>query len=179
MNTMGLLAISFVTLWLLLLTLSIILIIRQIGILTVQVSTGQANAHEFLQNDGPEVDRALPNDVLQRLPTLIDVPTCIILISSTCTTCRELVTELYHQPLAVRTVALLAGSDELANPLSELLPSSIEVIRDPEASEMASSLRIQSTPFGFVVEEGIVRQKSYLYTFESLLDLTNAYTSIN
>ena len=66
-------------------------------------------------------------------------------------------------------VALVPGSEEQASELAALLPPGIRAVLDPEATSLAESLEIQSTPFALEVERGTVTRKAHLYGGASAL----------
>jgi hypothetical protein len=93
-----------------------------------------------------------------------------VLISANCTPCRELVAGIHQHDFEQTIVALVPGREELADELVALLPSGIRAVRDPEATELAQVLDIQSTPFAVEVERGAVTKKAYLYGASDLVE---------
>lgn len=87
----------------------------------------------------------------------------MLLISASCLPCRELVANIADHRFEQTIIALMPGRDEVANELAALLPPDVQVVRDPQATELADALNIQSTPFVLEVEGGKVVRKSYLY----------------
>jgi len=159
MSALALAALVLVCIWLGVLTLVVVLLVRQIGLLTVRLSV--ADRALSVDNDGPEVGSSVPEEVA--LPDLEEERAYLLLISAGCTPCRELVADLGDRRFEQNIVALVPGSEEQASELAALLPPGIRAVLDPEASSLAESLKIQSTPFALEVERGTITRKAYLY----------------
>jgi hypothetical protein len=144
MSALAIAALVLVCLWLGVLTLVVVLLVRQIGLLTVRLSV--SSQVSSLDDDGPEVGSAVPEYVASVLLDL-EERAYLVLISSTCTPCWELVADLGEYRFEQKIVALVPGREEHARELAALLPSSIRVVLDPEASRLAESLELESTPF--------------------------------
>jgi hypothetical protein len=176
-NGLVMVALIVFSLWLGVLTLVVILTVRQIALLTVRLSTaagGQLSTitdDEFLvDDDGPEVGGELPEEVASALPELGWQKSFILLVSSTCAPCRELAAELQAHHFAAPVIALVAGRDrELADDLAELLPSGMHIVRDPQATELAGALQIHSTPFAVAIGSGRVVEKTYVHRSADLV----------
>ena len=159
MSALAIAALVLVCIWLGVLTLVVVLLVRQIGLLTVRLSV--ADRALSVDNDGPEVGSSVPEEVA--LPDLEEERAYLLLISAGCTPCRELVADLGDRRFEQNIVALVPGSEEQASELAALLPPGIRAVLDPEATSLAESLEIQSTPFALEVERGTVTRKAYLY----------------
>jgi len=159
MSALAIAALVLVCIWLGVLTLVVVLLVRQIGLLTVRLSV--ADRALSVDNDGPEVGSSVPEEVA--LPDLEEERAYLLLISAGCTPCRELVADLGDRRFEQNIVALVPGSEEQASELAALLPPGIRAVLDPEATSLAESLKIQSTPFALEVERGTVTRKAYLY----------------
>jgi hypothetical protein len=163
MNGLAVAALVLACVWLGFLTLVVVLLVRQIGLLTVRLSvTGQAQAFA-LDNDGPEVGSTVPEEVVSALPEVGGERAYVLLSSATCTPCRELVAGIRHHDFEQAIVALVPGPEELADELAALLPPGVRAVLNPEATELAQALGIRSTPFVVEVERGTVTRKAYLY----------------
>jgi hypothetical protein len=161
MSALAITALVLVCAWLGVLTLVVVLLVRQIGLLTVRLSV--ASQTLSLDDDGPEVGDSVPEDVASVLPDLEEERSYLLLISAGCTPCRELVVDLGEHSFEQKIVALVPGREEQASELAALLPSGIRVVLDPEATELAESLELESTPFAIEVEGGTVTRKTYLH----------------
>ncbi len=159
MSALAIAALVLVCIWLGVLTLVVVLLVRQIGLLTVRLSVaGEATS---LDDDGLEVGSSVPEDVAAVLPD--QEHAYLLLISSTCTPCWELVTNLGEHHFEQKIVALVPGREEQANELAALLPSGMRVVLDPEATRLAGALQLESTPFALEIERGTVTRKAYLH----------------
>jgi hypothetical protein len=116
-----------------------------------------------LDDDGPEVGSSVPEDVAAVLPDQAEEHAYLLLVSSTCTPCWELVADLGERRFEQNIVALVPGHGEKAGELAALLPSGIQVVLDPEATRLAGALQLQSTPFALEIERGAVSRKAYLH----------------
>lgn len=177
MNGLAVAALIFIGVWLAVLTLVMLLVIRQIGVLTVQLS--RAVPGFSVDKDGPEIGSAIPAEIVAKLPQIDDTRRItIMLISATCTPCRTLVDELQKYRFDSSVIALLAGRPELADSLVPLLTPRMHVVRDPEASQVAEAFNIHSTPFGVVVEGGKVIVKTYLHSADHFLALVDGHRTV-
>jgi hypothetical protein len=140
MNNFETVALVIAMAWLGVLTLVTLLLVRQMGILTVRLSMGGSNFS--LAHDGPEVGSKVPAEALAILPRLERGRTVILHVSATCSPCRELVTSLKGRALAPHTIAWVAGRTELADALVSLLPAGMTIVRDPDVTELAKIFHI-------------------------------------
>jgi hypothetical protein len=162
MSALAIAALVLVCIWLGVLTLVVVLLVRQIGLLTVRLSV--ASQAFSLDNDGPEVGSSLPEEVTSVVPELMEERAFLLLISSSCTPCRELVADLQGEHrFEQKIVALVPGHEEPAREMAALLPSGIRVVLDPEAARLAGALDLESTPFALEVERGMVTRKAFLH----------------
>jgi hypothetical protein len=161
MSALAIAALVLVCIWLGVLTLVVVLLVRQVGLLTVRLSVaGEATS---LDNDGLEIGSSVPEDVAVVLPDQAEEQVYLLLISSTCLPCWELATDLAEHRFEQNIVALVPGHEEQAGELAALLPSSMRVVLDPEATRLAGALRLESTPFALEIERGAVTRKAYLH----------------
>lgn len=176
MTGLAIVGLILMGIWVGVLTLAMLLVIRQLGVLTLQLSRGAPGFS--IDTDGLEIGSSIPVGVVDRLPQIDSGRAAIMLVSATCMPCHTLVEELPNYRLDPPIITLLAGRPEPADALAQLLASSVEVIiRDPEATEIAEALKIHSTPFGLVVEERRVTSKAYLRSAKHFLTLLNNHVS--
>ncbi len=161
MSALAIAALVLVCIWLGVLTLVVVLLVRQVGLLTVRLSV--AGEAASLDNDGPEIGSSVPEDVAVVLPDQAEEHVYLLLISSTCLPCWELATDLAEHRFEQNIVALVPGHEEQAGELAALLPSSMQVVLDPEATRLAGALELESTPFALEIERGAVTRKAYLH----------------
>jgi len=165
MSALAIVALVLACIWLGVLTFVVMLLVRQVGLLTVRLT--MATQTMSLDDDGPEIGSSLPEDVAEMMPE--GDPVYLLLISAGCDPCRELVAELHGHRFEQKAVALLPGREEQAGELAALLPPGIKVVLDPEATQLAESLDLESTPFALEVESGTVNRKAHLYGGASAL----------
>jgi hypothetical protein len=163
MSALAIAALVLVCIWLGVLTLVVVLLVRQIGLLTVRLSV--ASQAFSLDNDGPEVGSSLPEEVTSVVPELMEERSYLLLISSSCTPCRELVSDLQGEQRfeEQKIVALVPGHEDQAREMAALLPPGIRVVLDPDAARVAGAIDLESTPFAVEVERGMVTRKVFLH----------------
>jgi hypothetical protein len=168
-------ALGLAGIWLGILTVVVVLVVRQIALLTARLAS--TDGETFLANDGPLLDTTVPQEALSLFPALERGRLQLLLLSGNCRPCRELAVELDRQHFqSPNTVVLASGRPELTDALVTLLPEGTRVLRDPEASGIARALHIQSTPFAVAVEDRVVVAKTYVHEPANLLQLVNGGT---
>jgi len=165
MSALAIAALVLVCAWLGVLTFVVVLLVRQIGLLTVRLSMAQQAIS--LDDDGPEIGSSLPEDVAEVMPE--EEPAYLLLISASCDPCRELAGDLEGHRFEQSVVALVPGRQEQADGLAALLPPGVRAVFDPEATQLAESLELETTPFVLEVESGKVTRKVHLYGDASAL----------
>jgi hypothetical protein len=165
MSALAIAALVLVCAWLGVLTFVVMLLVRQVGLLTVRVT--MATQAMSLDDDGPDIGSSLPEDVAEVMPERERA--YLLLISAGCEPCRELVAELDGHRFEQKMVALVPGYQEQAAELAALLPPDIRVVLDPEATQLTESLDLESTPFALEVENGTVIRKVHLFGGASAL----------
>lgn len=164
-------ALALVGAWLGLLTIVLVLTIRQIALLTSRLDTSHSVALDALDHDGLEIGSRLPDEVVESFPLLADGTTFILLLASTCGTCRKVASDLGTRSFDERLVALVPGPEEMAEALISELPLGAMPVQDPLAREIAQKLHLESTPFAFQVDDGKVTGKAYLHSDQDFIDL--------
>jgi hypothetical protein len=159
MSALQIAALVLVCAWLGVLTFVVVLLVRQVGLLTVRLS--MATQAISLDDDGPEIGSTLPEDVAEVMPE--EERAYVLLISASCEPCRELVVELDGRRFEQSVVALVPGRQEQAAELAALLPTGIRAVLDPDATDLVESLDLESTPFAIEIERGTVSRKVHLY----------------
>lgn len=155
--------------WLGLLTLVVVLSLRQIGLLTMRAAV---NPERFsTANDGPTIGSTVPALVASAIPDAESGPVQILFLSASCAPCRKVATDLSPHPLPSTVTALLAGREELADSLVELLPRGIRIVRDPDASNVSQALEIRSAPFAVAIDARKVTQKTYVHGAQDFISM--------
>lgn len=172
MSGLELVALVAAGIWMAILSLVLVLVVRQLGVLTVRLdATSPVTARS---DDGPEIGSTVPEEVVEALPELRGGVRYLVLMAATCAPCREVAAELGGRSLDSRFVALVPGREELADGLIGMLPDGLRVVRDPVATGVAESLGITSTPFAVEVEDGVVGGKAYVSSASDLDRLVEA-----
>lgn len=177
-------AVVAVVIWLAAQTLVLVLAIRQIALLTARMDRAGAGPIIFgMPDDGPPVGKAVPDVVLEELPQLQIGLVHVVLLSATCTPCREMAAQLRHQrlPGEEKIIALVPGRERLAESLIAMLSSQFTSVRDPVATEIATILQITRVPFALTLRDGFVIAKSpVLDSVEDLVQfLTKSVSQLN
>jgi hypothetical protein len=172
MSALAVTALVLVCVWLGALTLVAVLLVRQIGLLTVRLNV--ASQTLSLDDDGPEVGSDVPEEVASVLPGR-DERSYLLLISAGCQPCRELVSDLGEHRFEQSVVALVPGRAEQASELAALLPSGVRAVLDPRATRLAEVLELESTPFALEIEGGTFTRKAFLH--EGASDLVGFVSS--
>ena len=167
MSGVAVVALILATVWLGVLTLVLILTIRQVGLLIILLSDTSSvfSTNEgalSLASDGPEIGSTVPEDVASALRGLKSEQISVLFISATCAPCHELINGLRGKQFSSSVVALVAGRKELADDLVARMPLNAHIIRDPDATKIARGLQIQSTPFALAIDHDTVTHKGYM-----------------
>lgn len=165
-------AVSLLAVWVAMLSVVVLLAVRQIALLTARLDSG--NVTMALDEDGLDVGFPVPPEAAQALPEATAGPAYVLLLSSNCGPCRELVPQLHDREFEFPLVALIPGRKNSVTDLVKSLPPGIRVVTDPAATDVATALQIRSTPFVLEVESGTVTGKAYLRDTSNLFNLMEA-----
>lgn len=150
-----------VAVWLAVISFVLILVVRQIGLLTVRVSFAAPEVP--VDEVGLPVGTEIPEHVLEGVSAGGRPVSTLLLLSGTCGDCRGLATGLREaESVADGTLVLIAGGKALAEEVAELLPAELPRLYEPDASRIANALGIDTVPFGMNVAGGVIRAKSFL-----------------
>jgi len=149
-----------VAVWLAVISFVLILVVRQIGLLTVRVSFAAPEVP--VDEVGLPVGTEIPDHVLDGVSAGGRPVSTLLLLSGTCGDCRGLATGLKAESVGDGTLVLIAGGKALAEEVAELLPAELPRMYEPEASRIANALGIDTVPFGMNVAGGVIRAKSFL-----------------
>lgn len=158
--------------WLGVLTLVLVLVIRQVTLVTARVDRASPVPILGLPDDGPTIGAPLPDAVVQEVPQLAAGVAHLVLLSATCNPCREMAEQMRaeHFPPGEKLIALVPGREHLADGVIAMLPQSFRAIRDPMATEVAGLLQLETVPFAMTARDGVVAAKAPILT--SIDDLT-------
>lgn len=158
MSESEIIVLACVTVWLAVLSLAVLLTIRQIAILTVRADNVSSMD---MNDDGMQLGLEVPIEVIQELPDLQRTGV-VVLMSSTCGPCREVASTMDGLAVADPITVLLTGDEEQRRVVAALLPASVLIVEDPVAARLAELLQIRSSPFAMRISERIVVGKAYL-----------------
>jgi hypothetical protein len=169
MNALVVTAIVLGSLWVATLTLVVLLLVRQIGLITVRLDTAGSAL-----DDGLGIGDSVPAEAVAALPAIGRDLAYLLFMSPSCEPCTEIAPQLGRHELGATVVALFSGTDEMADDFEAQLLPDVETVRDPAATRIAEALRVRSTPFAVEVENGIVTGKAYIRDISDLLRLISA-----
>lgn len=158
--------------WIAVLSLIVLLLVRQVALLNVRIERG---APQLTPRQGLMVGREVPAVVRTHLPEIQDGGVAyVLLMSAICGPCREVAPELRRLLISEPVIALIPGGHDAVRGLVAMMPPWIRVIEDPTAAEIARELQIDTTPFGFEIEFGMVTGKVFIHEARDLMHLIEA-----
>jgi thiol-disulfide isomerase/thioredoxin len=172
-NNLEVAALALTGLWLGVLTIVVVLLVRQLGLVTLRLELGGLSTPP---SDGPDIGTSIPHEVSERLPQLGQGLNYLLLVSPTCVPCHELAPQLSAVAIEApaRALALVPGSSEIADDFVPMLPVWYEVVRDPVATAVANALEMERTPAVLELEDGVVTGKAYVLRAADLQNLVDA-----
>jgi hypothetical protein len=171
MSGLEVVVVALVAVWLAVLTIVVLLLVRQIGLLTVRLE--HAGPRISMDDDGLDVGRPVPEQTLAAVPELAAGRKYAVVLSASCAPCRDLAAELGRAQLDADVIVLVAGDEEFSPQLVALLDG-LDVVLDPRATEATAGLEIGTAPFAFELTDGVVTAKTYLRSVAELAALTEA-----
>lgn len=175
MSDLAIVAVFAFSIWLAALTVALLIVIRQLSLLSLRFQL--AGPRFSPAEDGLDVGRAVPSELLASIPEASSSVAYVIVASAICAPCREIAPGLARLRLDEPVVALVAGRAELADALASSFPAWIRILRDPVATQFANLLQVKSTPFAMELENGQVTGKVFLHEATDLMRLVNARRS--
>ncbi len=172
MTLIELVALVVVCVWLAALTLVVLLLVRQLGMVTLRLDLVGNQAP--MPADGPGIGEELPAEVTDHLPELAQGRRFLLLISPTCVPCHEIAPRLAEVTVSEPVTALVPGRRELAEELTAMLPETYQVVEDPVATQVAQTLRLERTPSAVELRDGVINGKAYLFQASDLQQLVDA-----
>ena len=166
MTTLGIAAVVIAAAWLLVLTIVVLLCVRQLGIFTVRIellSRGGA-----VSGTGPTAGFSVPDELRARHPVLGRARSMVVLVSGSCTTCFRVIEEWRggDGPELVGPddiLVLITGNERAESDRTEQrLTGLAQVMREPDSSSLARALSLTHRPSAMLLEDGIVAGSSVL-----------------
>lgn len=158
-------------LWLAVLSLVVILCVRQLGLITARL--GAPLSSDAGAPDGPEIGEPIPMSARRFLPDLEGVA-YLFFAEAGCIACRQVAADLQSASLDARIVAVVTGSGRAADGLVSILPDATDVVRGDQADTIATEMKVEVTPVAFQVERGYVSGKAVLRDVADFAALVNA-----
>lgn len=165
-------ALAFVAAWLAALTLLVLVLVRQLGLISVRLATEPTGSDPSLSIGTP-----LPEAVTAPFPVLRSELAYLVFLSSTCGACPDFARDLSLLPPAEHVLIFVAGVGEAGDRLADLVPSQFDVIRDPVASAVAEGMRVRGTPIALQVEKGILTGRAIGTHVGEIRRLFDAYSN--
>jgi hypothetical protein len=159
MTAVELVAVAAVASWLLVLTLVVILLVREIAVL--RLGGREPASSPALPEDGLMIGSPAPAALARAIGDLPDV-SYLLLLSGGCRGCVELAAGLGDAEFAERLVAVIQGPPEATEDIAKLLPPWIEQVRGDQAEEIFTELEMRTTPSAFQLEAGEITGKAIL-----------------
>jgi len=151
-------ALIFASIWIGVLTVVCMLLVRQLGLVTVRLD--RASDRSAPVQDGLDVGAPIPPTLASALPHANGEGFYLLIVGAMCGPCRELADDLHDTPDDRRVIAIVSGHEEHAQSLAAMLPPAIEVVRDPLAARVVELLEVEITPFVFEIKLGRVTGKA-------------------
>lgn len=175
--TVALLAI--VATWLVVLTVAVVLVVRQMAGIQVAVAQRPEGTPFSVDADGPAVGTAVPEAVATEFERAGIGPhsrrIVLLLFSATCGTCEDTLNGVDRglvDTAGVVTVALVPGENARARELARTAAEKLDrVISGEAASKIAGAFEIHSVPFALGIEAGQVVSKAYVRAVSDIYEL--------
>lgn len=176
MGTLAIVALVAAGVWLGILTATIVLLVRQLALVTLWVQERSA-----VGEDGLGIGAEVPESSRALTPELDAGLGYLLFLGGDCQPCREFALEARksREFKELRgTVALLAavsGPEPQAEEVARMLPDWVRVLRGDEAEKVKEDLEVRTTPSVYEVERGAVTGRAVAgYGLENFLNLVEA-----
>lgn len=167
MSDVEVVAVTVLAAWMALLTLACLLLVRQLGLITVRLD--RDNAGPAPVDDGPDVGAAVPAEVSVLLPDRDTGPIFALVLSAVCAPCRQVATGLAELSSGSPLVALVTGRSDAANDLASLLPADVPRVVGAQAENAVRALALNTTPFVVEIRQKHVAAKAAIRDPEHLI----------
>lgn len=171
--------VAVLVLWQVAVALLLGLLYRQVTLLSML--TGLTPGHEQPADHGLLAGEALPPEVIARVPRLTESGvTYLVWLTSSCTSCQRLAEQLraeaHERQFPDRLVMLISGTKTSTERMVQMLSidARLEVIVDPDASEIVDRLGLPASPFAVEVESTVVTGWSSTQSTDDLWRLREA-----
>lgn len=178
MSWLALSAVVVIAIWLVILTVALMLCVRQIAIQRVrqeQLVRGGAGA-----GTGPTVGFSVAPAIAEDRPELARSRALVVVLSGNCANCMQVIDEMEagEGPSLIGredVLLLVTGQDGApSEDAASRLATFGQVVREPEASQLARSLSMTYRPSALVLEEGVITGTAVLEHAREIDDLLAA-----
>ena len=152
MNSMALQII--VVLWAASISIIIIVLIRQVSLISVRLNLQMRLPDMSEYGTGPELGTLIPESVSNAVPRTVT----ILALEGTCGPCHELAAALPSraQDLIGTLAIFLAGKGRPTEELKKVIPSWVKVIEDPDATQLSREMNLSRTRWALRLHNGVV-----------------------
>lgn len=144
--------------WLGVLTVVVLLLVRQLGLVTLRLDAVGRLAPPHAA--GLEPGTLVP---LEPIPTSLrgrlDDELIVFVATATCSGCKEMVAasvDVFSNDSAIPVLAIVPGESNLAARLADQASTAFDVLRDPDATAMADALNLRTTLVALHIKRSIV-----------------------
>jgi hypothetical protein len=169
-------ALITVAAWLAVLSMAVLVLVRQIGLLS---AWAERNTHS--RDDGLDVGVSVPEPARELLPELTAGLGYVVFLAGNCQPCREFALEASRSSEvaelrdAVRIAAVVTGDDVQADEVARMLPAWIEVLQHDAAALLTQTFEVRTTPAVYEVDRGTVTGRAVAgYGLINFLNLVDA-----
>lgn len=169
-------AVVGVAIWLSVLTVAILLLVRQLGLLTAWTER-----YARAGNDGIDVGVEIPAPAMELLPELESRFGYVVFLAGDCQPCREFALEASRSDELVKLretlhiTAAVSGAGIQAEEVAKMLPSWISVARNDDAELLTKTFEVETTPAVYEVDRGTVTGRAVAgYGLINFLNLVEA-----
>lgn len=178
MNGLELTALLLTVGWIAVLTLTAVLLVRQVALLTVRLDRIGEEGRPV--GDGLAVRDEVPAEVARLLPSAGEEdPSFVLILGAVCNPCRELLEQMAGIVPESPICALIAGRSPAATSMMELVPDGISCVGGPDAAAAVDALHISTTPFVFEVRSNRIAAKAALRGAEHLVRFIGEAESVS
>jgi hypothetical protein len=166
-------AVVAAAIWLGVLSVVVLLLVRQVGVLTVQLERQQHVGAPVME--GLALGSPVPADVLDALQADGEGSSYLLVLGATCPPCRELALGLRDAGAVTRglTVAI-TGRGETGTVIEDALRDRARIVSDPLATRVTKALGVDTTPFAFEIAGGEVTAKAVVRGTDHLISFVQA-----
>lgn len=171
MSALETVVVALVAGWLAVLTIVVLALVRELGLLKTRASTSEA-----LDEDGLPIGSPVPRTAKAVVPRLDRELVYLLFVSPSCGPCSALLDELRGATLPPAHVhVVIGGGGPRATELAALVPATFDVVVGDDAAAVTSALEVRGTPFALQIENGIVTGKAVVHSPDELARLIQAH----